>query len=92
MVIEYGKLDARYWPTKDPLVMSISFLELGVMGPLCILWYVLLLSFNFIYLKTYCLISYIDTGRAREWSLVRALVSCQCGLGLNPCINAIICG
>ncbi|CAH3171990.1 unnamed protein product [Porites lobata] len=39
MVIEYGKLDARYWPTKDPLVMSISFLELGVMGPLCILWY-----------------------------------------------------
>ena len=92
MVIEYGKLDARYWPTKDPLVMSISFLELGVMGPLCILWYVLLLSFNFIYLKTYCLISYIDTGRAREWSLVRALVSCQCGLGLNPCISAIICG
>lgn len=38
MVVEYGKLDARYWPKKDPLVMSISFLELGVMGPLCILW------------------------------------------------------
>ena len=87
MVIEYGKLDARYWPTnKDPLVMSISFLELGVMGPLCILWYALLLSFNFIYL-----ISYIDTRGARDWPLVRALVSCQCGLGLNPCINAI-CG
>jgi len=39
MVIEYGKLDTRYWPTQDPLVMSISFLELGLMGPLCILWY-----------------------------------------------------
>ena len=91
MVIEYGKLDARYWPTKDPLVMSISFLELGVMGPLCILWYVLLLSFDFIFLKTYYLISYIDIRRARDWPLVRALVSCQCGLGLNPCINAI-CG
>ena len=91
MVIEYGKLDARYWPTKDPLVMSISFLELGVMGPLCILWYVLRLSFNFIYLEIYYLISYIHTRRARDWPLVIALVSCQCGLGLNPCINAI-CG
>ena len=40
MVVEYGKLDLRYWPTKDPLVMMVSFLELGVMGPLCILWYV----------------------------------------------------
>ncbi|XP_068672107.1 emopamil-binding protein-like [Montipora capricornis] len=39
MVIEYGKLDSRYWLTKDPTVMCISYLELSVMGPLCILWY-----------------------------------------------------
>ena len=39
MVIEYGKLDARYWPTKDPTVMIISYVELVIMGPLCILWY-----------------------------------------------------
>ncbi|KAL9955795.1 hypothetical protein ACROYT_G037174 [Oculina patagonica] len=39
MVVEYAKLDARYWPTKDPLVMMISYVELAIMGPLCILWY-----------------------------------------------------
>ena len=42
MVVEYGKLDARYWPTKDPLVMLISYVELAIMGPLCILWYVVI--------------------------------------------------
>ena len=35
---EYAVLDSRYWPTKDPGVMIISFLELLVMGPLCICW------------------------------------------------------
>jgi len=39
MVIEYGKLDTRYWRTKDPCVMLISYMELVIMGPLCILWY-----------------------------------------------------
>ena len=39
MVIEYGKLDTRYWQTKDPCVMLISYMELIIMGPLCILWY-----------------------------------------------------
>ena len=39
MVIEYGKLDTRYWRTKDPCVMLISYMELAIMGPLCILWY-----------------------------------------------------
>ena len=38
MVIEYGKLDTRYWQTKDPCVMLISYVELVIMGPLCILW------------------------------------------------------
>ena len=38
MVIEYGKLDARYWPTKDPMVMMISATEFFIMGPLCLLW------------------------------------------------------
>ncbi|XP_067043325.1 probable 3-beta-hydroxysteroid-Delta(8),Delta(7)-isomerase [Acropora muricata] len=39
MVVGYGKLDVRYWPTKDPMVMGIVALELCIMGPLCILWY-----------------------------------------------------
>jgi len=39
MVIEYSKLDTRYWRTKDPCVMLISYMELVIMGPLCILWY-----------------------------------------------------
>lgn len=39
MVIEYGKLDTRSWRTKDPCVMLISYMELVIMGPLCILWY-----------------------------------------------------
>ena len=47
MVVEYGKLDARYWPTKDPLVMMISYVELAIMGPLCILWYAVYLVIEF---------------------------------------------
>ena len=39
MVVEYGKLDARYWKTKDPTVMMVSYIEITIMGPLCILWY-----------------------------------------------------
>ena len=39
MVVEYGKLDARYWKTKDPTVMMVSYIEIAIMGPLCILWY-----------------------------------------------------
>lgn len=39
MVVEYGKLDARYWKTKDPTVMMVSYIEMAIMGPLCILWY-----------------------------------------------------
>ena len=39
MVVEYGKLDARYWKTKDPTVMMVSYIEIVFMGPLCILWY-----------------------------------------------------
>ncbi|XP_001628917.2 3-beta-hydroxysteroid-Delta(8),Delta(7)-isomerase isoform X2 [Nematostella vectensis] len=39
LVIEYGKLDSRYWPTKDSLVMMICAVELLIMGPLCLLWY-----------------------------------------------------
>ncbi|XP_032233045.2 uncharacterized protein LOC5508329 isoform X1 [Nematostella vectensis] len=38
LVIEYGKLDSRYWPTKDSLVMMICAVELLIMGPLCLLW------------------------------------------------------
>ena len=38
MVTEYGKLDARYWPTRDPCVMMVSGVEFLIMGPLCILW------------------------------------------------------
>lgn len=43
MVVGYGKVDLRYWPTKDPMVMGIAYLELCVMGPLCILWYDILI-------------------------------------------------
>ena len=89
MVIEYGKLDARYWPTKDPLVMSISFLELGVMGPLCILWYALLLSFNVFYLKKYS--HYFISCKYIRGEHEHYVPSHQCDLGSNPSVNAI-CG
>ena len=46
MVVGYGKLDVRYWPTKDPMVMGIVALELCIMGPLCILWYDILILFK----------------------------------------------
>ena len=46
MVVGYGKLDVRYWPTKDPMVMGIVALELFIMGPLCILWYDILILFK----------------------------------------------
>lgn len=49
MVVGYGKLDVRYWPTKDPMVMGIVALELCIMGPLCILWYDILILFKAIY-------------------------------------------
>ena len=39
MVVEYGKLDVRYWKTKDATVMVIAYAELFLMGPLCIIWY-----------------------------------------------------
>ena len=37
---EYAVLDSRYWPLKDSGVMIISFIELFIMGPLCICWYI----------------------------------------------------
>lgn len=40
MVIAYSKLDARY-AEKDPTVMTIVCAEVFIMGPLCILWWVI---------------------------------------------------
>lgn len=39
MVVEYRKLDARY-SGKDPTVMAIVCVEMFIMAPLCILWWV----------------------------------------------------
>ncbi|XP_031554026.1 probable 3-beta-hydroxysteroid-Delta(8),Delta(7)-isomerase [Actinia tenebrosa] len=39
LVEQYGKLDVRYWQTQDPMVMTISAVEMVIMTPLCIIWY-----------------------------------------------------
>ena len=35
---EYAVMDTRYWPLDDPTVAWISYVEAGIMVPLCFLW------------------------------------------------------
>ncbi|XP_065891805.1 uncharacterized protein [Dysidea avara] len=37
---EYAIYDSRFWPTKDPCVTIIALIEVTIMGPLCVLWYI----------------------------------------------------
>lgn len=41
---EYAVMDTRYWPTDEPAVTWISYMELVIYIPLCYAWYVEILQ------------------------------------------------